>query len=483
MFGKKKILGNLGWSISSKLSRQVLQLIVIFILSRILSPDEFGLMSMVTAFSMLAEIVRNMGMNAAVIQQKNENPVLLNTAFTFNLIVGLSVFLIFYCCAPLVSTFYSQPQLTGMVRAFAIVYIIGSLNIVQEALLQKRMEFKRLFLMDMVSVVISGIATIIMARGGWGVWSLIYQYILLVAISSLVLWLTSSWRPRIQFDTAVFKSVRKFSLNLFVHDIIYFFGRDTDKFIIGKYLGPLVLGIYSRAYMLMLLPVNQINIVVARVMFPVFSVLQDDIVKMKNLYLRSTNIISYVSFPALALLFIISEPLIIVLLGNKWVAVSFYLKIFCIYGMMESVNTTVYWIYKSLGRTDIMLRWGTVNTVFTIIAIIVGMRWNGGNGVAIAYVVIQLALLVPGWKMVFKLIDLDVSAMFRNIGPNFINAITSMFLPLMLFYKITSCNPVFVIVSVSFVYVIIYVCLSALFKHSGYVFITGMLNKRRFVKA
>lgn len=480
MFGTQKIFGSLGWSILSKITRQLLQLIIIFILSRILSPAEFGLMSMVTAFSMLAEIVRNMGMGAAVIQRPEEDPVLMDTAFTFNLFIGLCVFAGFYVGAPAISAFYGQPALTSLIRVFASVYIIGSFNIVQEALLQKRMQFRRLFMMDLASVVVSGVVAIIMATRGWGVWSLVVQYIVMIAISSVVLWVTSTWKPKLRFDRTVFKSIRKFSFQLFVHDLIYFLGRDTDKFLIGKYLGPVVLGLYYRAFLLTLLPVNQINLVVTRVMFPVFSAMQDDIPAMRRTYLKATNMISYVSFPVLALLFQIAEPLVTLLLGPAWSQSALYLRMFCLYGMLESVGTTIYWIYKSLGRTDLMLRWGLISTGCIIPAFVIGIWWKGATGIAVCYVAVQLILWLPGWRMAFQLIGLRLGDMIRNIGGNFLNAVFSILPAILLQQSIRSAHAITVVASTAILYCFTYLVMSKLTRQAGFTFIIGLLRRKGF---
>lgn len=481
MFRKEKVIANISWSVFSKISRQVLQLGIIFILSRILGPVEFGLMSMITSFSMLAEIIRNMGMGAAVIQQKNETSELLNTAFCFNLIIGAAVFLIFFFSAPLIASFFNQPVLTDLIRVFSIVYLIGSLNIVQEALLQKRMEFRRLFYMDVVSVITSGALAIFMAMNGWGVWSLVVQYISMIVVSTVILWITSAWKPGIQFDTATFRQLKKYSFNLFAHDVIYFFGRDTDKFLIGKYLGPATLGLYYRAFLLMLLPVNQINIVITRVMFPVMSALQDNIPEMKRVYLRATHMISFVSFPALALLFIIAEPLIILLLGSKWLGVVLYLRLFCIYGMLESVGTTIYWIYKSLGRTDIMLRWGIISTLLIVAAVIGGLWWNGATGIAISYVSVQLVILwIPGWMMAFRLIDMNVITMLKNIGPNFFNSLLAVPLAWWVYSMLRFSIPgITLIIVVSLIYGLVYLILSFVTRQDGLFFALDFIRRRR----
>jgi O-antigen/teichoic acid export membrane protein len=474
------IIGGLSWSLLSKLCRQVIQLVFIFVLSRILSPAEFGLMSMVTAFSMLAEIVRNMGMGAAVIQQQQATNQLYDTAFCFNIVVGTLVFLVFFFTAPLIAIFYKQPLLTDLIRVFASVYVIGSLNIVQEALLQKSLAFKRLFFMDLLSVTISGVLAVYLAWKGWGVWSLVFQYMAMITVSTVVLWVTAEWKPRLRFHRETFRNMRMYSMSLFAHDVVYFFGRDTDKFVIGKYAGADALGIYYRAYMLMLLPVNQINNVITKVMFPVFARMQHDLAAMRQAYLKATRLIAFVSFPIMSLLFLLAEPIILLLLGRQWLEVAWYLRVFCIYGMVESISTTVYWIYKSTGKTMPMLRWGIISTIIIIATVIISMRW-GVRGVAIGYTLVQLVVLwIPGWMIAFRIISLPVKDMLLNIGPAFINSLVMAAggwgLHLLIKGQLP---PLLEIVITSLVCGGIYLLLSALTKQEGFRFIYARLLKRR----
>lgn len=477
--GGSKVTGSLGWSMLSKLCRQLIQLLFIFILSRILSPEDFGLMSMVTAFSMLAEIVRSMGMGAAIIQQQETSNDLYNTAFCFNLIIGIAVFAVFFFAAPLMALFYKQPLLTDLVRVFSVVYLIGSLNIVQEALMQKALAFKRLFFMDLLSVLVSGGIAIWLSFSGYGVWSLVIQYVSMITVSTIVLWYTSTWKPRLRFNRGIFRNLRKYSMNLFAHDVIYFLGRDTDKFVIGKYMGAAALGIYYRAYLLMLLPVNQINTIISKVMFPVFSRMQGDLPAMREAYLKATRMIAFVSFPALSLLFVLADPLILLLLGPKWGEVAFFLRIFCIYGMVESISTTMYWIYKATGKTERMLRWGIISTIVIIVTIIVSIRW-GTTGVAIGYTLVQILLLwLPGWKMAFTIIDLKVKDMLVNLASAFFNSLLMFATGWLLYNSIKNIFPPLWQVAVTgTACMIIYLGLSALTKQEGYIFIRSLLLKR-----
>lgn len=461
-------------------------MVFIFILSRLLSPAEYGLMAMVTAFSMLAEIVRDMGTGSAIIQSGKSDNDMYNTAFCFNIFVGIIVFSAFYFGAPLIAGFFGHDTLVPLTRVFAVIYIIGSLNIVQEAILQKNLEFRRLFFIDVISVTISGIAAIIMAMNNYGVWSIVFQYIIMITTATVVLWATSSWKPRLRFKWHYFREINNYSFNLFAHNVVYFFGRETDKFLIGRFIGPQTLGIYHRAYMLMLMPVNQINLIISRVMFPVFSSMKEDTASMRKVYLKAISMIAFFTFPMMSLMFILAEPLISIVLGKKWLEVADYLQIFIIYSMVESVGVTTAWIYKSLGHTKIMLRWGLFGAAVIIISAVTGMQW-GAKGIAISYVIAQLTILwIPGWSLAFKFIDLKVMTVLRELLPVFLNSLLMSAVGFGIYYVFKPLLPaILLVLAVLVVCVPVYVALSFVSKQPGIVVVGNFLREklRRFAKS
>lgn len=483
---KATIIKGLSWSTLSKLSRQAIQLIFIFILSRILSPAEYGIMAMITAFSMLAEIVRDMGTGSAIIHSNREENDLYNTAFCFNIVIGIFVFLVFYFTAPLIASFFRQDKLVSFVRVFSVIYLIGSLNIVQEAILQKKLEFKRLFFIDVISVTVSGIVALILALNNFGVWSLVTQQIVMIAVGTIILWITSSWKPKLRFKWAYLKEIKIYSMTLFANNVVYFFGRETDKFLIGKYMGAQALGIYHRAYMLMLLPVNQINLVISRVMFPVFSSMKNDTESMRKIYLKSVGMIAFFTFPMMFLMFVLAEPLILIVLGKKWIQVAGFLQIFIIYSVIESVGVTTAWIYKSLGHTKVMLQWAVFGAAVIVISAVIGMQW-GARGIAISYVIAQLTILwLPGWSLAFKFIDLKVTTVLKKLLPVFLNALAVAALAFIIsYFSKNFLSPLLLIIIVLAVCLPVYLFLSSVTKQPGVVIMGNFLrqNLRRFAKS
>ncbi len=212
-FSQKAISG-IGWSTAAKFLRQFFQLIFQVVLARILSPEDFGLLGMVVVFSGLADILKNFGFGAALIQKDEVSNQHYNSVFWVNVLLGFLITGIFQLLASFVAGVYHQPVLESIIRVYSLVYLIGSFNIVQDTLLQKKLEFKRLFFMEAFAIFISGAVALVLAFNGFGVWTLVWQYLLIAIISSIVLWATSSWKPRFSFKSSSIKELHKFSVNL-----------------------------------------------------------------------------------------------------------------------------------------------------------------------------------------------------------------------------------------------------------------------------
>ncbi len=420
---RDRTLSGIGWSGIAHIVRQLLLFVVSVILARLLSPREFGLIAMVIVFTGFAELFGDMGLGAALIQKLNLKRSHLSSVFWVNLITGVALTGIVIAVAPLIASFYGEPALKPLAMVIAFNFLIGSFKVVQNALLQKEMNFRKIAMVEISAALIAGAIAVTMALTGFGVWSLVAQSILLTTISVIVLWFISPWRPDLSWNFKALKELLGFSSNLLGFNVLNYWVRNLDNLLIGKFIGSSPLGIYSRAYSLMLLPVTQISHVVSRVMFPALSSIQKDIVKVKRIYLRSTRIIALVTFPMMAGLFVLAEPFILTVLGSKWGEVIPILRLFCITGMGQSIGTTVGWIYTSQGRTDIQFKWGICSGIVRAIAFIIGLRW-GILGVATAYVLSGYVILwYPAWAIPGRLINLKFSEMLKNISGTFFCAI------------------------------------------------------------
>jgi len=417
---KDIVTKSIGWSALNKILRQLFQFAFLIVLARLLSPSEFGALTMVVVFTGLAELIKSLGFGGAIIHKQDVSNLHLNTAFWANVFMGFILFSFFVGISKLVADFYGYKELQYYMYGVASIFLINSLNVVQESLLMKNLEFKRLFFIDIFSLIPAGIIAVVAAYYGLGTWSLIIQNSVFIVLSVSAMWVTSNWRPKFQFSWSVFKELWAYGGGLMGYQMVNYGTRHTDQLIIGKTLGTDALGIYSRTFHLMLLPINILNLVVTRVMFPVLVKFQNDKEKFREIYLQSTALIALVIFPIAFSILLFPNEIVMLIYGSKWTDMAPILQIFAFYTIFQSINTTLPWIYNGIGKTKTLFYWGIFTLLITVGAIFAGLKW-GLMGISVSYTLAAYIILwIPGWVLAFRLIELSVIRMVKNIAPYFL---------------------------------------------------------------
>jgi PST family polysaccharide transporter len=301
----------------------------------------------------------------------------------------------------------------------ASTFFISSFGIVQTALFTKELKFKPLAIIEISAVAISGMIAVVLASSGFGVWSLVWQQIIFSFVMAILLWSFSSWKPKFLFRWQPVKQLFGFGLNLTGFNFVNYFNRNLDNLLIGKFLGSTSLGFYNLAYRLLLFPLGNISSVIGRVMFPSLSAIQDDKSKVRHNYIKATRYIAVVAFPIMIGLLVVAPQFIRVIFGSQWERSIFLVQVLALVGLVQSILTTVGWVYNSQGRTDIQLRWGIFATCVVTIAFLIGLFWDI-QGVVIAYAIAQLLLLYPALAIPFKLIQLRVTEFFKQFKSIFL---------------------------------------------------------------
>ena len=411
-----RVVGGIGWIGASKITLQVFRLGVGAILARLLLPSDFGLIAMVLVFSGVIELFSQLGFGAALIQRKNVTEEHLSSVFWVNVGMGLSLSLLMLGLAPAISHFYQEPQLVAIAAALGTQFFTSSFGIVHQSVLSKQFEFKKLAVVETFAMMVSGVIAILMALNGFGLWSLVAQSLIGSALNGIALWFVTPWRPRFLFSWVHLKELFGFSFNLLGFSLINYIHRNLDNLLIGRFLTPAVLGYYNRAYQFMLFPLYNISGVLGRVLFPALSTIQDDLPKVREVYLRATRYISAITFPMMLGLFVVAPELVQVLYGPKWVRMTFLLQVLCLIGLQQSIETTTGWIYYSQGRTDIIFRWNLVVVCMAAAAFVIGLRWDV-EGVTVSHAIAAYLWVVPEYYIVLRLIKLPLLRFFRNFVP------------------------------------------------------------------
>lgn len=415
---RNRTITGVSWSAVAQAVTQLFTFAISIVLARLLGPKAFGLIGMVTVFTGFAALFSGLGLGAAIIQRKNLEPRHLNTAFWLNLAFGSGLTLLMIVLAPVVAWFYKEPQLTPLTACIAFQFLISSLCVVQSALLSREMRFRALAVVQIGSSVASGSLGLGMAFGGMGVWSLVAQTLTVSATQLLLLWKMAHWRPRLAFEWLACKELFGYSASVLGFDSVNYWARSLDRLLIGRFIGADGLGIYSRAYNLMLLPLSQVSRIVGGVMFPAMSAIQDDRPRVKRAYLKAIGMIGFITFPMMVGLFVLADHFILALLGPEWAATIPILKLFCWVGLIQSILSTVGWIYISLGKTKLYFVMGVIGTVLCLVGFVIGIHW-GLMGVVYAYSLTTLIVVYPFFLVPGRLIGLSFMEALSNLSPAF----------------------------------------------------------------
>lgn len=413
---RQRTVAGLTWSVIGQIATQALGFVITVILARLLSPVEFGLMALVYVFTGFAGVFQELGLGAAVIQKRDVTDRHLTSVFWVNLGSGVILVAILFVLAPPIASFFDETILASLLRVVSLTFLLGSIGIVHRTILMKSLKFDRLALVATTSTLAGGVVGISMATQDFGVWSLVGQTITTSSISATLLWLLSPWRPAFSFSISALRDLWNFSLNLLGTGTINYWARRLDNVLIGRVLGTDTLGIYSKAYSVMLMPLTAVSRVVSRVMFPALSSIQQDVARVRRVYLRTTRTIALATFPLMLGLLAVVEPFVLALFGDQWRAMIPALHVFCLTGLWQSISTLNGNLYLSRGRADLQFRVGLFTKTLLILAIVVGLQW-GMMGVVVAYSVASLLNTYVTFRFAGGLVGLSFAALLAKLAP------------------------------------------------------------------
>ncbi len=374
-------VSNAKWVAISQAARIISQLANIFVLARVLPPSDYGLMAMATVVTNLALLIRDQGTSSAIIQKENLEHQTINTVFWFNMIVGLSIALLIVLCSPIITEYFKHQELINILIILALIFPISSSSISHQALLERESKFRKLAFIEVIASTIAMVVAIVAALYGAGVYSLVLQAIILALLSSVQIWFTSDWRPKGKPSLRELKDLLPFTGHMTAFQLITYFFRNADSVVIGRLLGSVSLGIYSMAYRIMLLPVQNITWAASRALFPVMSRQQNSLDEMGKLYLQTLAFISFLTAPLMAGIFSLRELFVDVAFGQRWSMVAEVLAWLTAVGFMQSISSTTGTIFMAQGKTSVLMWVSLFNAAIHLCAFGLGAQ-NGVNGVA-----------------------------------------------------------------------------------------------------
>ena len=390
------------WGTASRLAAQVVQLASIAVLARLIAPADFGLVAIVTTFVGFAMIFTNLGIGAFLVHAHDPSPADMATAFWLNAVSGLALTALFVAVSGPLADAYGQPRLQALVVVGSLSFCL-SLGIVHNALLERSMQFSSLALVEPSAILVSALVAIGLAVAGLGATALVVGHVVATVWKTACLWWMVRWVPRSRPTRSSLRALWSYSGALFGFNVVNYWARNADNLLLGAVAGPGPLAFYSRAYALMLLPVQQVTQVLGRVLFPALTRLRDDEDRLRRGYARSLRLLAAVTFP-LSLGLAAAAPAVVgVVLGSRWSEAALLLAILSLSGPAQIVSGTTGALYQAVGRTDLQLRRGLVSAAALVAAIAAGLAW-GAVGVAVAvslaYWVVAPVVTVPVWRLV-----------------------------------------------------------------------------------
>jgi len=401
---------------SGRLLGQLVQLGVSIWLMRVLPPEDFGLIAMVLVFSGFAAALSNVGFAEALVQHSAPSGAHKDTAFFMNSVVGLVLTLLLFLAAPLIASFYSEEILTSVARTLSPILLLGSLAAVPMALLQREHRFGRMALAELCGILVGGAAGIWSASSGLGVWSLVWMQISVAGVTFLSAMILGSWHPTLEIRSGVASELVRFGWGLTGFNTLNFWARQADNLLIGRFMGSNALGLYSRAYSLMVVPLTQLVPTVSRVMFPVLSEIRDDHLEARQAYLKVVGVLATITFPIMLGMLATARPLVEVLFGPDWLGAVSLIRILAVVGAIQIILNPTGWIYLSQGRTDLLFRWGLFSSTFLILAIITGVVLGSAESVAWCYLAANLILAYPCLSWAGRLVGLAPTEVVGRVG-------------------------------------------------------------------
>lgn len=373
---KDKAISALIWNAIQRYGVLLISFLSNIVLARLLTPDDYGVVGLLTVFTALAGSVVDSGFSAALIQRKKVSQTDWSTVFFWNIAASILMYLILLITANSIAGYFKQPILADILRFQSLTLLVNALCSVQTAKLTKELQFKRLAIRSIVGNLIGGCVGIILAINGFGVWSLAWQTVAISIASTLLLWSIAEWRPTFEFSMKSFKEMYKFGGFIFISGICDTLYSNLQSFIIGRFFSIRELGLYSQAKKVERVPVEGTSTVLSQVLFPVYASIASDREIHKKIVRKNITIITYITFPLMVMLIMLAAPIFYILFGTKWMEAVPMFQILCIFGMFSPLNRANSEIFRAIGDGKAYFNLQTTKQIIALTLILCFVRFG-----------------------------------------------------------------------------------------------------------
>lgn len=468
-----KIVTNFIWRFLERTLVQLISVIVLIFLSRVLEPVEFGTVAIVLVYINILQVFVDCGMASALIQKKNADDLDFSSVFYMNLFFCSLIYLIMFFLAPIIAQFYKMPELISVIRVLSIIIIIYGIRNIQQAYIAKNLIFKKLFYSTCIGSFIAAIISIYMAYNGYGIWALVLQYLVNTLVATIVLWLTVQWRPKLIFSFNRLKELFSYSWKLLVSSLLDTTYNNLRQLIIGKLYTRQDLAFYDKGNMFPHAIVSNIDTSINSVLFPAMSAKQDNIETIKNMASNAMKISTYIIIPLMVGLAVCSEPIVILLLTEKWLPCVPYIRIFCVTFAFYPIHTVNLNTLKALGRSDLFLRLEIIKKIVGLIVLSIAM-WHGAIAIAYSLILTSISSQIINSYPNRKLINYGYIKQLKDILPNItISCIMGVIVYSIIYLKLDSFVTLLIQIPLG---IVVYILISKVFQIYGFEYIIGFLK-------
>ena len=416
-----KTVNATSWAVFGAFAHQFINVARLAIFAHILAPSDFGVYAMVLVFYVFLEKLGDAGTSAALVQRRELNNTVRDTVFFFNIAFGFGFTCLFFFLANVIADINDTPALISLIQTLSPIFLISSLGYVQSAMLRRHLKFKKATQINLFANFIASIVSLIAAAYGAGVYSLVVQMLVHSLLQVIFLWVSSNWRPNYSFNTNDVSDIFSFTAGLTGYNVISYVANNLDKFFIGKFMGPTLLGHYYIAYRIIIMTTTQLLSAFRAVLFSSFSSLDDE-EKYRNSAIRVLLLLSTFFAPAIASICALADVLVDVLVGSQWGDASLVLMIFSSAAYMQALFTFSSVICLSKARSDILFWFGVLQVVLLVVGISFLHSW-GIIGVSIAFTISVILTTIPFTKKTFQLIGVEGKTVLTKVSGSIFTAI------------------------------------------------------------
>lgn len=462
------------WTFTSRLGTRLSIFVVSIVLARLLTPADFGLVALIAVFFSISASLVDSGFTLALIREKTISQKDKTTVFYINIFISIILYIILWFAAPYIASFFDQPQLIWLARIMGLDIIFKAISIVQRAVFTQSLRFKLLSTIDISVSILTGIVAVILAYKGMGVWALAIKYFLSSLFVSIMFFIVNPWLPSGFINKNSFDRLFGFGSKLLITGMINMFFNNIYNLVIGKLFSPEILGFYDRAMNFYNQSISTVLIAVQQVTYPILSKVQDDPKRLKLAHQKLININAFINFPIATILFFTAEPIIVVLLGNKWLETIPFLQLLSLSGLIAHLGSINNNLFKVIGRSDLFLKTSVIGKVITILAIVIGIQF-GIWGLVIGSIISQYITVFIVMHFITKQIAYPLLEQLKDFLRSILLIVPMIGIMIILFYTDFNSNLIKLLV-LSLIGISVYILTAYLSRSLAFTQITELIK-------